>query len=161
MKFFITLISFLVLASQVEAKIKAEGIEIKYCPSVVAVAIDPTNDGGTVTYVNLVDNTSGTTEANDDMYTVPVALYAHSLRVLTPTAPGAGNDPWTIVLRDDGADTGLSCTIDETATNCTDTESFVELAAGSKVTVSISATGSDANPTDTAELAVSFCTNQQ
>jgi hypothetical protein len=154
------LIGLLALPLFAEAKIKPEGIDAKFCPNVVAVAIDPTTASPTQ-FVNLVDNTTGLTEASDDFYVTPIDLVAHSLRVLSPTAPGAGQDPWVVTLRDDAAATALSCTIDETATSCTDVSDLVSIAAGSKLTVSISATGADADPTDTAELAISFCTNQQ
>lgn len=160
MKLAFIFIGMLLVPYMASAKIKPEGIMATYCPNVVAVAIDPTTASPTQ-YVNLVDNTTGTTESADDMYVAPVDIVAHSLRVLSPTAPGAGQDPWTVYLRDDAADTVLTCVIDETDTSCTDTSHIASIAAGSKLTVSISATGSDAEPTDTAELAVSFCTNQQ
>ena len=160
MKLAFILFSMLLVPFFASAKIKPEGLMATYCPNVVAVALDPTTADPTQ-FVNLIDSTSGTTEADDDAYIAPVDIIAHSLRVLSPTAPGAGKDPWTVVLRDDAANTSLTCIIDEANTSCTDMTDIVSIAAGSKLAVSVSAAGSDAAPTDTTELAISFCTNQQ
>jgi hypothetical protein len=61
---------------------------------------------------------------------------AHNLSVRTSMAPGAGNSV-TITLRANGADTGVSCTISETATTCSSTATAL-VGAGSALALKIS-----------------------
>lgn len=127
------------------------------CLTVLAASINPTEAGATDDFVNLLDNTISTTEANENQFTVPLAMVAHSLKATVDVAPGAGNDPWAITLRDDVASTTLTCTIDETAVTCADTTNRPAIAAGSRLAILVSSAGGDADPTAAARLDISFC----
>lgn len=127
------------------------------CFQILAVEINPTEASATNDFVNLVDNSFSATEADENMFMVPVAVYAHSLRAEVATAPGVGNDAWAVTLRDDVASTTLTCTIDEALTSCADSTNRPLLAAGSKLAVLVSSAGSDADPTATASITISFC----
>lgn len=129
------------------------------CTSVVAGELDPTEDGATDDYLNLVENTASATEANEDMFMVPVAMTAGNLLVKVDVAPGAEKDRWTITLRDDGASTTLTCQIDETATECSDITHALSIAAGSKLTIQVTsnAEGAADDPTAASAMTVSFC----
>jgi hypothetical protein len=156
---FIAVISAL-FSGSAEAKIKASGIEAFYCPNVLATSLDATT--AETKYASLLKGgTTNATETSVDDFIVPKSLVAHSLRALTATAPGAGANPWTITLRDDAAATVLTCDITGTNTSCTNTGSLVSIAAGSKLTVSAHSTGGGTPSAATAEVLVSFCTNEQ
>lgn len=129
------------------------------CTSVVAGEFDPTELGATDDYLNLVENLASATETDEDMFMVPIAMTARNLRAQVDVAPGAGNDRWTITLRDDAASTTLTCQIDEANTNCSDTTNAPSLAAGSKLDIQVTsnAEGGPADPTAAAALTVSFC----
>jgi hypothetical protein len=127
------------------------------CTSVVAGEFDPTETGATDDYLNLVENLFSATETDEDMFMVPIAMTARNLRAEVNVAPGAGNDPWTITLRDDAAGTTLTCQIDELSTNCSDTTNAPSIAAGSKLTIQVTSSGGDADPTAAAAMTVSFC----
>jgi len=129
------------------------------CTSVVAGEFDPTELGATDDYLNLVENLFSATETDEDMFMVPIAMTARNLRAEVNVAPGAGNDRWTITLRDDAASTTLTCQIDEANTNCSDTTNAPSLAAGSKLDIQVTsnAEGAPADPTAAAALTVSFC----
>lgn len=129
------------------------------CTSVVAGEFDPTELGATDDYLNLVDNTFSATETNEDMFMVPVAMTARNLRAEVGVAPGAGNDRWTITLRDDAASTTLTCQIDETSTDCSDITNAPSIAAGSKLAIQVTsnAEGAPADPTAASAMTVSFC----
>lgn len=130
------------------------------CLQVISVEINPTEASATNDYINLVDNGFSSTEGDEDMFRVPVAVIAHNLSVLVDVAPGAGNDPWAVTLRDDGADSSLTCTIDEGATTCTDTSNAPSIAITSLLNILIDSTGGDADPTAAAVINVSFCLGQ-
>jgi hypothetical protein len=133
------------------------GFADQSCLTVLAVGVNPTEASATNDFANLLDNTISTTEANENLFTIPIAMKAHSLRATVDVAPGAGNDPWAITLRDDSASTTLTCTIDETATSCTDAVNEPVMAAGSRLAILISSAGGDADPTAAALATVSLC----
>lgn len=127
------------------------------CFTVLAASINPTEASATNDFVNLLDNTISTTEANENLFTVPLDMVAHSLKATIDVAPGAGNDPWAITVRDDAADSTLTCTIDETAVTCADTTHRAAIVAGSKLAILVSSAGGDSDPTAAARLDISFC----
>lgn len=129
------------------------------CTSIAAGEFNPTEAGATDDYLNLVDNSFSATEAAEDMFMVPIAMTARNLRAEVDVAPGAGDDQWTITLRDDAGSTTLTCTIDEANTSCTDTTNAPSIAAGSKLDILVgsNAEGAPADPAAAAALTVSFC----
>ena len=142
------------------AKITSRSLAKDNCVNMVTAFFDPTEAGATDDYLRLTgDGSSNTTsELLVDQYIVPVAAHASGLRAVIDAAPGAGNDEWTVTLRDDASSTALTCTIDETATGCTDTSNISSLAAGSKLTVLVSSTTNvDTDPDAAGEVVVSFC----
>lgn len=134
------------------------------CMSVKAVSYNPTEAGATDDYVSLasVDTATGdasfsATENNEDQFILPLAMKANNLRVDVATAPGAGNDAWTITLREDGASTTLTCTIDETATNCSDSSNQEAVAAGADIDFLVTSSGAASDPDASAEMRIAFC----
>ena len=75
------------------------------CMSMVASSINPTEQGTSEDYINLIDSSISETESDQDKYIVPVNMVGRNMRALVDVAPGVGNDPWTITLRDDSANT--------------------------------------------------------
>ena len=137
------------------------------CLQIFSVEFNPTEASATDDYASLVGiNVAtglalfGATETSVDQFLVPVGVNIDNLRVDVATAPGAGNDPWTITIRDDAASTTLTCTVDETATTCNDAVAPVVVAANSRLDVLVSSAGGDADPTATALITVSFCITQ-
>ena len=126
--------------------------------NVVTATIDPTEAGATDDFINLVDGTFGTTEASDDEYLVPQPLKAWGLFVEVDVAPTV-DDEWTIILRDDAADSVVSCVITgAAATTCGSGEFTVaEIAQGSRLAVQIDSSTGTADPAAAAEISVSFC----
>ena len=73
------------------------------------------------------------TETVVDNFVTPVALVFNSLSVGVDVAPGIGNSR-VITLRDDAADTTVTCTISGgTATTCLYSGDSITVAAGSKL----------------------------
>jgi len=79
----------------------------------------------------------------------------HSLRAKVDTAPGVSKS-WAITLRDDGADTSLTCTISGTATTCADTTHFPAIGAGSLLNWKIVPTSTPV----AVDIDISVCTGQ-
>lgn len=135
------------------------------CTSVVSVSYNPTEAGATDDFVSLIaidtatgDASFSATETNEDQFIAPVALRAANLRADVATAPGAGNDDWSITLREDGASEILTCLISEAGTSCTDTTNIATIAAGADLDLLVtSSTGGGADPTASAEMRISFC----
>lgn len=127
------------------------------CLTVLAASINPTEASATNDFVNLLDNTISTTEANENLFTVPIAMVAHSLKATVDVAPGAGNDPWAITVRDDVASSTITCTIDEAAVTCDSGALRANIAAGSRLAVLVSSAGGDSDPDAAARLDISFC----
>jgi hypothetical protein len=69
---------------------------------------------------------------------------ATSLYVRTSGAPGSGNS-WTFTIFKNGsAEAGLSCTVSDDATSCSDTAGSVSYSAGDTVSIRIVGTSSPA-----------------
>ncbi len=130
------------------------------CLQIVSVEINPTEASATNDFINLVDNTFSTTETNENMFRVPVAAIVHNLAVLVDTAPGNGNDDWKITVRDDVADSTLTCTIDESATTCVDASNAPAVVALSKLAILVDSSGGDNDPDAAGAITVSFCLGQ-
>lgn len=147
----------LVLPADAINKAEIEGAEV--CGAILHAKIDPTEAGATDDYMSMNDHAGSTTEANEDDFYMPTGMtLIHSLRCDIDVAPGAGNDDWRIVIRDDGGDTAVTCDISETATNCTDTSNSVAPAAGSKLNFDVhSDIGAGTDPDAAAELFCSVC----
>jgi hypothetical protein len=144
--------------------IGASEIDDAACTQVIAKSYNPTEAGATDDYVSLasVDTATGdasfsATESAEDQFIAPVAIKAVNLRVDIATAPGAGNDAWTITLREDGASTTLTCTIDETATNCSDASNQEAIAAGADLDFLVTSSGAASDPDANAEMRIAFC----
>lgn len=133
------------------------------CDSVQSMSINPTEAGGTNDFVNVLDNTVGTTDAAEDDFFVPTDMTISSLYVDVDAAPGAGVDDWKITVNDDGATTVVTCNIDELETNCNSgpvgaTGALSALiAAGSDMTVLVDSSGGAADPAAVAQMRISFC----
>jgi hypothetical protein len=69
---------------------------------------------------------------------------AQALTVQVTTSPGAGNSR-TFTLRDDAADTSLTCTVSGTNTTCNSGAATVAIAAGSRVSLKSVAAGAPPN----------------
>jgi hypothetical protein len=98
--------------------------------------INPTEFDFTNDFINLVDGTTDSIEASEDVFVVPINVIASHLFAAVDVAPGAGKDRWTISVSDDGVDTALSCQIDELATSCTSNNATV-ITAGSRLTIHV------------------------
>lgn len=108
-------------------------------PSTTAVSFCSVQRGG---------GTFSTTETARDNMTRAVTM--QSIRSLVQTAPGAGKS-WAVTLRDDVADTGLSCTISGASDfDCVDTET-VTVAANSLVAIELTPTST---PSSSASIRV-------
>lgn len=126
---------------------------------VVSEALDPTEAQGTHDYLNLTDGTFGTSRTADDEFTIPVNMVASNLRVVTTTAPGAG-DIWTVSLFDDATETPVLCSISGTATTCSNLASKAAIAAGSKLVALVISANGASDPTATSEILISFCLSE-
>ena len=135
------------------------------CSSIESVEYNPTEAGATDDYVNLMlsgltSSAFSATETDQDMFMVPRDMIARDLRAEVNAAPGVGNDAWVITLRDDAASSTLTCTIDEAATNCSDTTNAPALVAGSKLDILVISSGPGADPNTAATMNISFCLGQ-
>ncbi len=79
------------------------------------------------------------TESDVETLSPNANLTAQDLSVRTSAAPGVGNSV-IVRLRDDGADTAVTCTVSGTNTTCTSSSSAT-IAAGSKMSVKLTSTG--------------------
>lgn len=100
---------------------------------------DPDDGAATTRFLAVFDEsglTPNATETAVDDFVAPTGLWFTDLRVEVSTAPdnGAGTQTRAVTLRDDGADTMMTCTISETATSCEFTASAVRVASGSRLT---------------------------
>src|SRR3990167_5583562 len=135
------------------------------CSSIESVEYNPTEAGATEDYVNLMlsgltSSDFSATETDQDMFMVPRDMIARDLRAEVNAAPGVGNDAWVITLRDDAASSTLTCTIDEAATNCSDTTNAPALVAGSKLDILVISSGAGADPNTAATMNIAFCLGQ-
>ncbi|MDP3703564.1 MAG: hypothetical protein Q8R78_04190 [Candidatus Omnitrophota bacterium] len=111
------------------------------CMPIGGVSDDATTSA---TFQVAVFGRGDTTGRLDKLWPVPVNGTLDTFRVFVGQAPGAG-DTWTVTLRKNGADTGLSCTISgASAQSCTDTGA-VSVVAGDRLGVQFVETGSAAN----------------
>ena len=140
-----------------DSNVGAADIANNVCTTFKSQSINPTEASATDDFVNLIDNTIGTTDGAEDDFIVPVAMTAGSLKVDVDVAPGAGNDPWAITLVEAGSATTVTCTIDEAATTCDSAALTDAIAAGADMTVQVSSAGADADPTAAAQMRISFC----
>ncbi len=129
------------------------------CGAMFHASVNPTEAGATDDFMSLQDHSGSTTEGDeDDFFANSALLTFHSLRCDVATAPGAGNDDWRIVMRDDGADTTVTCDIAETATGCEDTANSTAVAPGSNLNFDINSDiGGGADPTAAALITCSVC----
>lgn len=129
------------------------------CGTLFYAAVDPTEAGATDDFMSFFDHSGSTTEGNEDEFIANDGLLTvHSLRCDTATAPGAGKDAYLIVIRDDGGDTAVTCTIDETATSCADSSNSAVVAAGSLMNFDINSdVGAGTDPDASALMTCSVC----
>lgn len=129
------------------------------CGTLLYSSVDPTELGATNDFMSFWDHGGSTTEANEDEFLANDALLTfHSLRCDVDVAPGVGVDAWSIVVRDDGAGTAVTCVIDESATSCTDGSNSAAVAAGSAVNLYVNSNvGGGADPANAALLTCTVC----
>ena len=128
------------------------------CGTLLYASVDPTEASATDDFMSMWDHAGSTTEGNEDEFLANAHLLTfHSLSCVVATAPGAGQDPWIVTIRDDGGDTAVTCTIDEAATTCDDSANSAAVAAGSAVNFDISSAGGDADPTANALITCTVC----
>jgi hypothetical protein len=86
----------------------------------------------------MFDSESGANET-DVQQAIPVAgsLTALNVRLDGITGPPASGDSYTITVRLNGADTGLTCTISEIARTCADLADTITVAAGDLITIGV------------------------
>ena len=154
-------------AEVLDGELVAADLADTLCLQVISVTFNPTEAGATNDLVSLhsIDVANGdarfsATENDQDDFRVPVAVTLDSLAVIVDVAPGAGNDDWKVTLRDDGASTALTCSVDEGATTCADAVAPVAVAALSRLNVLVDSSGGGADPTAAAEMTISFCLGQ-
>lgn len=128
------------------------------CQTALSLVIADTADANGTTFNSVAAGTGAqnATETVVDTFIVPVNVVGANLRVLLDTGTGAGTRAYT--LRDDAADTTLTCTVGAAANSCTAAGPSAAIAAGSKITVSQVNAGT---PTAAAELIISLCLNAQ
>ncbi len=143
-----------------DATIAAADLSNSLCLQVVSGEFNPTEAGATNDYLNFVDNTFSATESAENMWAAPIAGVLSNLFAEIDVAAGAGNDSWTITIRDDGGGTIVTCDIDEAATSCTDVANTVAISAGENITVEVDSSGGAADPDAAAVLSISFCWSQ-
>ena len=95
-------------------------------------------------FTTVYRNTFQTSESNCSAWRVPFACVLRNLYIDVQTAPAAGKS-WTATLRDDAADTALTCAIVDANTSANDTTNSATVAAGSVITLKVVAAGT---PTD-------------
>lgn len=132
--------------------VDAEALADTVCSTVVSCAFNP-NEAATE-YVNLVDCTTDATLTNEDVYIVPVDVWASNLAINVDTAPVGAPNFWSVGLMDDGAATNLECDLFQSNTSCQDTGlTDAVIAALSDLVLEVAPTGT---PT-AGEMRVSFC----
>lgn len=80
------------------------------------------------------------TEADVEMLSPNASLTGRDLAVRTGTALGVAATV-TITLRDDGADTAVTCTVNALSTTCNSASATATVAAGSRLALKITSTG--------------------
>jgi hypothetical protein len=150
MKLFLSLLIAVLFAAPVFADNDRE------C-GIVGGEIDPTEAGATDDFINLAEgDTFETTAAAADGLIVPVAVTAWGLNVIVDVAATV-NDEWTVSVVDDTVASVLSCVITGAAgVSCT-SDSYVDIAAGSKLTVLVDSDTGTADPAAAALMSVAFC----
>ncbi len=155
MKFLATLLAVLFLAAPSFA-------DDQNC-SIVAVAINPTEAGGTDDWINLVDSSFDASNAAADAFVMPYEGVISQLTARVATAPGT-NDTYDIYVSVDGttaATSILSVEILGTAVVHTPQTSSdvkaVTVARGADVTILVDTADGTGDPAANAELSVSFC----
>ena len=106
----------------------------------------PTVTSATDDYMNVLDHTKSSVESTVLDFLVPVDMVAHDLYVYVDTAPGSG-DAWRMTLRDDQANTLLTCDISDLETECFDEVNAPEIAAGSFLTMLLDSSIGATDPT--------------
>ena len=89
-------------------------------------------------------NTSWDTPSTDRQAIIPDAGTVRDLRINLEFAPGAGNSVSFTLRKDTGSGpvaTGLTCTVSNTSTSCSDTSNSVTVAAGDKLDIEASPSG--------------------
>jgi hypothetical protein len=71
---------------------------------------------------------------------IPTAGTVKNFYVLAQQGPGTGNS-WTMTLRKNGANTSVTCTISNLATQCSDTTHTAVFAAGDLISIGITGDG--------------------
>ena len=126
------------------------------CDMILYASMNPTEAGATDDFMSMLDHAGSQAEGTEDDYVaIPGALNFHHLRCDVDVAPGVGNDPWTIVAREDGGDLAVTCAIDEANTSCTDVTNVAAVSVGGLLNYDISSAGGDADPDAAASITCS------
>lgn len=128
------------------------------CDRIITAGLLPTTTQGTNDYINLTDHTKSSVESSESTFRVPINMKAHDLHVFVDTAPG-GTDTWKTTLRDDAADTTLTCTITGTETECFDDEEVPSIDSGSILTLVVDSSDGPTAPTF-GSFVLAFCLDE-
>ena len=92
-------------------------------------------------YFGLVGGNKAAQSAEDTSHQpIPISGTIMSFRVWLATAPGAGKS-WTVKIRKNGADSGISVVISDTATTGADLVNTVTVSPGDKIDVQVTPSG--------------------
>lgn len=122
-----------------------------------SMALNPTELS--IRYESLVDHGDGGTESGENRLVVPTDMVASNLFAVIDVAPGgaANDDAWGITLRDDTADTSLTCDIVGLATTCSDTTNEPIVLSGSRVTMKVDPNAGTSQPDTSTIIHIYFC----
>ena len=99
----------------------------------------------TTNYSNILQPSATSATEADELVEAALATTVSKLVVTLGVAPGSGKS-WTFTLRKNGADTGLTCTISDTATTASDLVNTVSYAVGDTLTLKIVPSGTPTAP---------------
>jgi len=135
----------------------AGDVDDSMCTHFVAGFLNPTEAGATDDYLNLVDNTVGTTDAAEDDFIVAQNAKAIRLFVGGVTDPGAAGDIWKITVVENGTPTALTCSIGNGQTTCADITNEVAIPIFSELTVLVDSSTGSTDPDASGEMKIAFC----
>lgn len=122
------------------------------CTSVISARGNP-DEAGTI-YFSFAGTTANATETVVDDYISPaLAVNVRALACVVDAAPTAGKS-WAMTVRDDAANSTLTCSIADAATTCTDTTHAPTIAAGSKLALAVVGAST---PATAGEIICSLC----
>lgn len=106
-----------------------------------------TNSTFTATFYMSSASTGSSTEAATVLNRTPIAGVVRNLYFKFQNAPdnGGGTQSWTVVAKENGSATGITCVASEATATCEDTSNSFTLDAGNYMNFAITAAGTPAN----------------